>query len=287
MEGVSRIKKPANLVYGVEDRPPLAVSLLLGLQQLSLWSVSLVFAVIVARSIGIPPGGITSFISLSMIAGGIGTILQALNKKPIGSGYLCPEGTDPSFLAVSIMAAQKGGMPLVFGMTMLAGLFEAFLSSFISRLRALFPPEVTGTIVTMVAITIVPLAVGNLLGVSGADKEVSAPEVIIGLISIGLMMAVNLWGKGNFRLYALLTGMIVGYFCAAALGLLSADSLQQVRQAAWFEIPVFKRQPLWAFDWTMALPFALATICSTLKNVGDITTCQKISDANIHHDFAG
>jgi|GEM_PF-6208150 xanthine/uracil permease len=66
MEAVSRIKKPANLVYGVEDRPPLIVTLLLGLQQLSLWSVSLVFAVIVARSIGIPPDGITSFISLSI-----------------------------------------------------------------------------------------------------------------------------------------------------------------------------------------------------------------------------
>ncbi len=78
-------------------------------------------------------------VSLSMIAGGIGTILQGFNNGPVGSGYLCPHLCGSSYFSASIIAAKSGGLQLVFGMTAMAGLFEALISRVINRLRAIFP----------------------------------------------------------------------------------------------------------------------------------------------------
>jgi hypothetical protein len=121
-------KKPENLVVGVDERPPLAMTLLLGLPHVFLMSVGLMFPVLVAHAAGASPEAAQRLISLSMLAGGVGTIFQALRNRFIGSGRLCPESTDPSFVPVSIQAAQLGGLPLVYGMTILAGFFEALLS---------------------------------------------------------------------------------------------------------------------------------------------------------------
>ncbi|MGE5398330.1 MAG: solute carrier family 23 protein, partial [Chitinophagales bacterium] len=274
------MSKPVNLIYGVNERPPALVCFFQGLQQLCMWSAGLVFPVIIARSIGLPWHEVNNLVSLSMIAGGIGTILQALSNRFIGSGYLCPEGPDPSFLAVSLSAAKMGGMPLLFGMTMFGGVFEALLSRLLPRLRILFPTEVTGTVVAMVGISVIPVAMKSLFGISGSDTVSTASEVIVGVVSILLMVAVNLWGKGSLRLYSVLVGIIGGYICALFLGVVTIGSIhQQIGQSAIFKIPFFHRQPLWAFNWSLVLPFAIATICSTLKNVGDITTCQKINDS--------
>ena len=62
---------------------------------------------------------------MAMIATGVATILQELNKGPIGSGYLCPLVNGPAFLSASILACKAGGLSMVFGMTFIGGLFEA------------------------------------------------------------------------------------------------------------------------------------------------------------------
>ena len=54
----------------------------------------------------------------------IGTLLQALPRGPVGSGFLAPPVFSAIYLAPSVLAAEKGGMPLVFGLTLLAGAVE-------------------------------------------------------------------------------------------------------------------------------------------------------------------
>ena len=132
-------KKPPELVYGVEDEPPLLTCLLLGLQHVTIITIVLVFPVVIVRAIGGTPEQAGFFVSMSMLASGVGTILQALKKKGIGSGYLCPSVCGPSYLPASLLAAQTGGLSLLFGMTAIAGSFEVLLSRIMHRLRALFP----------------------------------------------------------------------------------------------------------------------------------------------------
>jgi len=89
-----------------------------------------------------------------------------------------------------MLAAPTGGLSLVFGMTLLTGVFQAAFSRVLHRARALLPPEVTGVIVTMVGLSLVGPGVGNLSGVF------------------------TVWGKGPLRLYSVLVGILAGYVLA-------------------------------------------------------------------------
>jgi xanthine permease XanP len=162
-------KKPTNLIFGVEDKPPLAAKILLGLQHVSVMSVAWIFVMVIVTGIGGTREQAEHMIQMSMIVSGIATILQARTKGLVRSGYLCPSSCGPAYIAGAISAGKVGGLPLVFGMLIASGLFEALLSRVMQRLRALFPPEVTGLVVSMVGIELIALAAPRLLGFTGPD----------------------------------------------------------------------------------------------------------------------
>lgn len=269
--------KPANLIYGLEDKPPLWASLVLGLQHICIISIAFIFPVVVVRNSGGTMAQATFLVSMSMIAGGIGAIVQALRKGPLGSGYLCPQVCGPSFLSASMIAAKLGGIPLMLGMTMLAGAVEAGLSRLMHRLRKLFPTEVTGLIVAMVGITVVKLGTTNFLGLSPGDNTIEWQEIMVSVVTLGTMVGLNVWSKGQFKLFCVIIGMAVGYGVAFLVGELDAARLADLAHRPWAALVVLDH-PGWSFDWSLVLPFAIATVCSTLKTVGDLTTCQKIND---------
>ncbi len=163
-------KKPANLLYGVDDRPPAGVCVVLAIQHIFFLTGGFIVVAIVMGQMGCSPELIRNVVCMTMIAGGIATILQALNRGPVGSGYLCTEGTDPSFLSISVLAGSVGGLPLIFGMTIVSGVIECLLSRVMHRLRVIFPPDVTGVVLTMVGLNIVPIMILDFMGVK--DKTV-------------------------------------------------------------------------------------------------------------------
>ena len=131
--------KPANLIYDVDESPKIGALVLLGFQHIFLLAIAFVFPVLIIDSIGGTENDARHLISMAMLVTGIATILQGLNKGPVGSGYLCPLLNGPAFLSASIMAGKAGGLPLIFGMTFVAGLFEAFFSRVAVKMRAFFP----------------------------------------------------------------------------------------------------------------------------------------------------
>ena len=271
--------KPANLVYGLDDSPPAWVTFFLGFQHVTIVSIAFIFPVLAVRAMGGTTSQATFMVSMSMIAGGLAVVAQALRRGPMGSGYLCPAVCGPSFLSATILAAKLGGLPLVFGMTFFAGLVEAAFSRVLKRLRVLFPAEVTGLIVAMVGITVIKLAGANFLGLADAGTQARMADIAVAVFTLAVMVGLNVWSKGKVRLFCILIGMGLGYGAAAAMGVLRAEHWAEVGRNAWLWFPLAEH-PGWAFDWSMALPFAIAIICSSLKSVGDITTCQKINDTD-------
>ena len=161
------------------------------------------------------------FRSMAMLATGTATILQGLNRGPVGAGYLCPLVNGPAFLTASLLAGKAGGLSLIFGMTAVAGLVEGLFSRVVARMRAVFPAEVTGTIVMMVGIEIIPIAVQKFMGVDKAHPLPDPTAVLVGIVTLGAMAGFNVWGAGKLRLYSVLLGMITGYGAAFATGLLT------------------------------------------------------------------
>ena len=115
----------------------------------------------------------------------------------------------------------------------------------------------------------------NLLGVD--DGVIDKDTTIAGIITLFLMIGLNIWTKGNIKLFCILIGMIFGYILSFVMGILSFSEVKESLGVplAWFP---FAHHPGWSFSWVMIGPVAIAMLCSSLKSIGDLTTCQKIND---------
>ena len=109
------MKRPLNIVYGLNERPPRGVLLLSGVQHAGLVAIFLLVPVIACRAAGLPPEKVLDVLSLSMLVMAVGPILHALRIGPVGSGYLCPPIFAAAYLPASLLALQAGGLPLMFG----------------------------------------------------------------------------------------------------------------------------------------------------------------------------
>jgi NCS2 family nucleobase:cation symporter-2 len=272
-------RKPANLIYGVDDPVPLPTCLMLGLQHGCQVTTALIFAMIVVQGMGASQQVASFFISMSLFAGGLSTILQALNRRGIGSGYLAPSVCEPAYISASLLAAKAGGLPLVLGMTALSGLFEMAISRVLHRLRRVFTPEVMGLVVAMVGISIIPVAVRNFIGVSEIHPAIDPGVLTISMITLGTMAAITVWSRGKLRLFSVIIGMAVGYALSILTGHLSAAHLRQIMEKPLMALPDVTLLR-WSFDTSLILPFAIASLCTSVKTIGNLTTCQKINDAD-------
>jgi xanthine permease XanP len=271
-------KKPANLIYGLDESPSLATTLLLGLQHILALSSAFVYPVILVQETGMLAAQAERMIHTSMIVMGIATILQTLRYGRIGSGYLCPEQVGPAYLPVSILAVKTGGLPLLAGMTLVSGLFGVVLSRLMGRLRPFFPAEVTGTIVTMVGLALIPVAIPRFLGIAKSHVVIDPLSVSIASVTFFVMVGVTVWGSSTLRLYAVLIGVVVGSVCAYASGLVTDEHLRRLEQASLLDLPSFPGEG-WSFTGALLVPFLMTALASSLKAVGDLTTCQKVNDA--------
>ncbi|MFH0878660.1 MAG: solute carrier family 23 protein [Lentisphaerota bacterium] len=272
-------KKPANLIYGVDDKPGWGASFLLGLQHTCVQSIAFIFPVVIIGVMGGTAEQARNLICMAMIASGVATILQGLNKGPVGSGYLCPLVNGPAFLSASLMAVKTGGLSLVFGMTAVGAVFEALFSRVITRMRAFFPSEVTGTVVTMVGIEIIAIAVPRFCGVDSTHAAPSARAILVATITFLCMAGFTVWGRGALRLYSVLLGLVIGYIAAFLLGVLTREHAMEILRTPWFTHPRFGEYGM-TFKAALVVPFVVATLSSALKTMGDLTTCQKINDTD-------
>ena len=146
-------------------------------------------------------------------------------------------------------------------------------------MRKFFPPEVTGTVVLMVGVEVIPIAVPKFFGVDSTHPGVEALPFLVALITLAVTAGFNVWGKGKMRLYSLLIGMVAGYAVSFATGILTMDKARLIVDSAFFQLPEMGKFGM-SFSTVMLVPFLVAAFSSALKTMGDLTTCQKINDAD-------
>jgi len=271
-------KKPANLIYEVDEQPPLPVALVLALQHVVVISVGWIFVVVVVSGMGGTERQAAGMIRMAMIASGIATLLQAMTKGPVGSGYLCPFSCGPAYIPASILAGKAGGLPLLIGMTTASGVFEMVLSRVIHKMRMLFPPEVTGLVVAMVGIALIKKGSTRFFGYSNGRPD--EHTTIVALITLIVMVIPTVLSKSKLRLYPVLLGLLAGYAAAFGFGILKRLQFQVMSAAPLVSLPGRPPGSGWAFSAGLLAPFLVATVSSVLKTVGDLTLCQKINDSH-------
>ena len=271
--------KPTDLLYGVDETPPLPRLLALGFQYAVLISVYLVVVVLVARAAGVTQDVATDLVSLALIAAALGTIAQSWNGRFLGSGYLAPPVYSAIYFAPAILAAKAGGLPAVAGMTIFAGLVEIGLSRLLDRLRVVFQPLIAGFAVLVVGIQLGLVGVSETLDASGETGPEFLSDVFVGMVTLAACIGFSIWGRGVFRLISTLLGLVLGIVVALATGILGPPTFATVGAANWFDFP----DPSflgYGFEPLLVPAFIASAVAATLRAVGVITTAQRINDAD-------
>ena len=268
--------------YGLNDVPPLGHLLLSAFQHVLIMIVAIGIPVIFAGQINETPQFMATLVTFSMLASGIGSILQGLRLPYLGSGYLCPNLCGPSYLSLSLSAAWIGGLPLMRGVIIVAGFIEMLLAPFIQKVKSIFPVYIVGLVVALVGISIIQISVTSFFGLTFQGDAIAGIDILVGAVSLLIMVLCNLWGKGFVRIYCLIIGMFSGWVFAMIVMPEYWYNLIMVKNNPFFAMPRFDTLliPI-TFRFDLLIPLIVIAIGSTLKTFGNLLASQKLSEPNL------
>lgn len=271
-------RRPANMRYLAADVPPPLLTIVNALQYVAVTASFLVLPLIIAREAGLDAAATDGMLAWAMLVLALGTTLQALPRGPVGSGYLAPSVMTAIFLGPSLEAVRLGGIALMSGMTLFGGAVQAAFSQSLHRLRRLLPAELAGVVVFLVGVSNGVVGLRYLLQPGGGGLPGGAEWAVAG-ITLGTMVAANVWSRGVLGLSCALFGMLAGYGAAVALDVLPAGRLAEVAALPLLAPPSTSHMAI-GFDPTMILAFGIAALANAMKAAGLLTASQRLLDAD-------
>lgn len=272
------MKKPATMVYGVDEATPPALTIITAIQHVGVIAMFLIYPLVVSKQAQLGADEVLNILQMGMLVLAAAVFLQGLPRGPVGSRFLAPSIFTGVFLAPSMLAVKAGGMPLVWGMTIIAGFIEVLLSTIWARLRIFIPPEAAGLVVSLVGI-IIGLAALHVILDNNSGGVLTAQDGMVAAVCLGVMIGLNVWNKGRLRLLCILIGMIAGYAVAAGIGQITPTDFHTVISRPLFAIPTIKYLS-WKFDWSMVIPFAVSGLAAAMSATAVVTTYQRLNDAD-------
>lgn len=266
------------LTYGVDDNPSLSEKILFGIQHIfAAFGGIIVVPLVLSSALGFDTKTSTALISASILAAGLATIIQARGIGKIGSKVACIMGTDFTFVLPSITVGSTLGLPGIIGATILGAIFEVVLSFFIKPLMKLFPPLVTGTVVCLIGLTLLPVSIDWAAGGAGSADYGSIKNISIAMLVLIGTLLLNRYGKGMLSSASILIGMVVGYIVCIPLGLVDFSS---VREASWISFPKIFEYGV-TFDLKALLAFIPAYFVTAIETVGCLKAVGEVSEVEM------
>ena len=263
--------------YQPDENPPPLLSFGIGFQAALLVIGGIVLTpAIVIRAAGQSEGYLSWAIFAALIISGATTILQAVRVGRFGAGHILIMGTSGAFIAVCITALVEGGPALLATLIVISSLFQFVLATRLSLLRRIITPVVSGTVVALIAVTIMPIAFQMVSavpqGTSPAAAPVSATATLVAIAALALR------ASGAWRLWAPVIGIAVGCVVASLFGLYD---VARVAEAAWVGVPTSG----WAgFElsfgsefWVLLPAFVFVTLVGAIETIGDAVAIQRVS----------
>ncbi len=271
-----------DLIYGLDDRPHLTATVFAALQHVLASFVGIITPTLIMGSALGLQSEIPYLISMALFVSGLGTFVQAKRFGPVGSGLLCLQGTSFSFISVILSAgfmvkARGGGteeiLSTIFGVCFFAAFIEVLLSQFIGKLRMLITPVVTGTIITLMGLSLIKVAMTDIAGGFGAPDLGAGSHLALAALVLGTIVVLNRVDVPFLRLGAIVIGLTLGYAVAWFMGHVDFASMPEVPLMS---VPVpFKYG--FNFDWVAFIPIAVIFLVSPLEAAGDLTANSMIS----------
>src|SRR5882724_2594369 len=213
---------PTSIVYGLEDRIPFGPSLLVGAQHVSAMVVGTITPpLILAGALKFSPAETAYLVSIALLASAFGTWLQCRQRGPVGSGLLSVTGTSFAFLQPLTAAGQAGGLALMLGLSCVTAPLLIVLAPFISRLRSVFTPLVSGVVVLMIGTSLIPTAFYGFTVPLRPDAP-SWLGLAVGAVVIAVILAAQATGRAWARIGGAACGVLAGCLVCWLLGGLHA-----------------------------------------------------------------
>ncbi|TQO56542.1 nucleobase:cation symporter-2 family protein [Paraclostridium bifermentans] len=232
---------------------------------------------VIVPAIGVDVRTTAMLVSATIFVAGLATIIQARGIYKIGAKLPCIMGTSFTFVGPAITVGTSMGLAGIFGATILGSFIEMILSRFIKPLMKFFPPVVTGTVVTLIGLTLVPVSMDWCAGGIGSPTYGSITNICIALMVMIIVVGFNIYGKGVLSSSSILIGMFVGYLACIPIGLVD---FTPIKEASWIGlpgIPVILEHGI-KFSLAGVAPFIIAYLVTTIETVGCLIAIGEASD---------
>lgn len=225
-----------NVIYQLKGMPKIKEAIPLALQHVAAMIVGCVTpAIIVAGTGGLSPADTRILIQAALIISGIATLIQLFPPfRKVGSGLPVIMGVSFAYLPTMIGIVSDYNIATILGSQVIGGVVGILIGIFIKKLRKLFPPVVTGTVVFTIGLSLYPTAIKYMAGGAGSENFGSPMNWIIAMITLVLVIFFNNFTKGFARLASILLSMIIGYVIALFCGMIDFTTVQE---ASWFMLP--------------------------------------------------
>jgi xanthine permease XanP len=277
---------PSDLLYGLEDRPPLPKTIFVALQHVLAVFVGIITPpLIIGGALHLNASDTAYLVSMSLFVSGIATILQTSRLGPIGSGLLSIQGTSFTFIAPIITtagAAISGGatvheaLAIVFGLCLAGSIIVIGVSRVVRYASAVITPIVTGTVVTLIGLTLIEVGIISVGGGFGAKSDGtfgSAQNLVLAALVIVVILVFNNSRRPNFRMLSVVFGLAAGYIAAASFGRIDLSGMS----TAPLLTPPRPFRFGMSFDLTAFVPFAFMYLITVMESIGDLTATSSLT----------
>jgi xanthine permease len=262
----------------MSNQSPLKVASL-GLQHvLAMYAGAIVVPLIVGGALELSAAQLTYLVSIDILMCGIATLLQVWKNKFMGIGL--PVVLGCTFTAVSPMIAvgTQYGITTIYGAILVSGLVVILISKFFGKLAKFFPPVVTGSVVMIIGITLIPVAINNLGGGQGAADFGSLNNVSLGFGTLLFIILMYKFSTGFVRSISILLGLLGGTLAAFFMGKVD---FSLVGNASWLHLPHFFYFGTPTFNVTAIITMTLVAIVSLVESTGVYYALGEITDKEI------
>ena len=239
----------------------------LGLQHLlAMYSGAIAVPLLIGTALKFNATHMTYLVSIDIFMCGFATLIQLFRNKYFGIGLPVVLGCAIQAVAPLEMIGQKFTINTMYGAIIASGIFVFLIAGWFSKVKKLFPPVVTGTLITVIGLTLIPVAVQNMGGGNAAAKDFGdAKNLITAFVTILIILLIEILAKGFLKSIAVLIGLILGSLLAAAMGMVS---LTPVSQASWFHLPQFFYFGVPEFEWSSCITMIIIALVSMVESTG-------------------
>ena len=263
--------------YQPVEKPPAALAFGLGLQLafLSVAAMVLIPTIVIRAS-----GGSEAYLSWALFAAvavcGVTTMLQAIRIGRIGAGYVLITNATGASIAVSVAAIAEGGPAMLATLLLVSSFVPIVFSSCLALFRRILTPTVSGTVIMLIPVTIIPIVFGMLTDVPDGSPMSAAP--LSALATLLVITGIALRATGVMRLWAPVIGVVFGSVVAGFYGLYD---IGRVAEAPWFGLPEGGWPGLdlgfGPVFWTLLPGFVLVALICTVQSMSAAIAIQRVS----------